>query len=192
MSLSKSKEDNPVEKALKAYLKLLQEKPILTKACTSAVVSSLGNIVSQLIVPNPQTKGRIAWRSTLAYATFGFCVSGPVFHYFYVNLEKFFPKGSPNAALKKVLFDRLIFTPPFIFLFLYVVSVLEGQGHAASMHRIRETYWYILKMNWKVWTIIQFINIKYIPVKYRVLFGNAVSLIWSVFISYKRRSMVSS
>lgn len=37
----------------------------------SGCIASLGNFISQLIVPNPATGGKIAWRSVAAYATFG-------------------------------------------------------------------------------------------------------------------------
>ena len=39
----------------------------------------------------------------------------------------------------------------------------QGQPNEVALARIRETYWTALKMNWKVWTPLQYINVKYIP-----------------------------
>ena len=39
----------------------------------------------------------------------------------------------------------------------------QGQPHEVALARIKETYWMALKMNWKVWTPLQYINVKYIP-----------------------------
>ncbi|XP_041378739.1 peroxisomal membrane protein 2-like [Gigantopelta aegis] len=192
MSWSKEKDDNALDKALNTYSKLIQERPVLTKAITSACISSLGNILSQLIVPSSQLGNKIAWRSVLSYASFGFFISGPVVHHWYRLLEHLGgSKKDSTVVIKKILADRLLFTPPFIFTFLYVISILEGHGHKGAMHRIKEVYWYILKTNWKAWTAIQFFIIKYIPMKYRVLVGNFAQLVMTIFISYKRRQMSS-
>ncbi|XP_071179080.1 peroxisomal membrane protein 2-like isoform X1 [Mytilus edulis] len=232
MSLSKDKSnENAFEKALKAYLGLLQSRPVLTKAITSSSVSAIGNIISQLIVPNQQNGGKIAWRSVAAYASFSssvsaigniisqlivpnqqnggkiawrsvatyasfsFVVSGPLIHYFYIWMDKLIPKKKESATfdgIKRVVFDRFIFAPPFILLFLYAVTMLEGSGHEAAIAKIKETFWPILKMNWQIWTVFQFINVNYVPLKYRVLFGNAVALVWSVIhviVAVKRRQL---
>ncbi|XP_060578194.1 peroxisomal membrane protein 2-like [Ruditapes philippinarum] len=190
MSLSKESKENFFESILNKYLKLLKEKPLITKCCTSASVSALGNFISQKVAPHPD--GKVKWRSVASYATFAFCLSAPIIHYFYMLLEKIQPrkeKPSQIDNIKRLLIDRFLFTPPFILLFLYVVTILEGQGSAVAMEKIRTQFWTILKMNWKVWTIFTFINVNYIPVRYRVLFGNMVGLFWSVFVAVKRRQM---
>lgn len=189
MSLSKESKEGVFERILNKYLKSLQERPLLTKSCTSASVSALGNFLSQIIAPNPDNK--IHWRSVLSYAIFAFTLSAPIIHYFYIYLEKFSPKKekSKTDAIKRLIIDRFLFTPPFILLFLYVVPLLEGQSSAYAIQRIREVFWMILKMNWKVWTIFTYINVNYVPIKYRVLFGNAVGLFWSIYVAIQRRKM---
>ncbi|XP_052800121.1 peroxisomal membrane protein 2-like [Mya arenaria] len=190
MSLSKESRENFFENLLNKYLKSLKERPLITKCCTSATISALGNFISQKIAP--QKDGKVVWRSVAAYATMAFCVSAPIIHYFYIFLSKVAPpKDKPSQVdnIKRLLIDRLIFTPPFIVLFLYVVTILEGQGSAEAVKKIREQFWTILKMNWKVWTIFTYININYIPQRYRVLFGNTVGLFWTVFIAIKRKQM---
>ncbi|KAJ8312223.1 hypothetical protein KUTeg_009596 [Tegillarca granosa] len=74
-------------------------------------------------------------------------------------------EGKAIDGIKRVILDRFIFTPPFILLFLYVVTILEGHGHEAAITKIKETYWTILKLNWRIWTIFQFINVNYVPQK---------------------------
>ncbi|OWF53885.1 peroxisomal membrane protein 2-like [Mizuhopecten yessoensis] len=191
----KKREPNAAEKMLMAYLKSLQERPILTKACTSGTISAFGNFLAQVIVPNQENGGKIVWRSVFAYGAFGFCISGPLIHKFYQMLDQIMPKKKDAAMLdgiKRVLMDRLICAPPFLLLFLYIVPILEGSGHAAAVKKIKETFLPVLLMNWRVWTIFQFININYIPMKYRVLFGNALALVWTVYLATKRRQMAQS
>lgn len=195
MSLSKDdkkREPNAAEKMLMAYLQALQTRPVITKACTSGTIAGLGNFLSQVIVPNQENGGKIIWRSVFAYGAFGFGISGPLIHYFYQKLEKLMPKKKDATVvdgIKRVLIDRIIFAPPFLLLFLYIVPMLEGSGHQAAVKKIKETFLPVLFMNWRVWTVFQFININYIPLKYRVLFGNAIALLWSIYLATKRRQM---
>ncbi|VDI08542.1 peroxisomal membrane protein 2 [Mytilus galloprovincialis] len=142
------------------------------KLRSNSSVSAIGNIISQLIVPNQQNGGKIAWRSVAAYASFSFAVSGPLIHYFYIWMDKLIPKKKESATfdgIKRVVFDRFIFAPPFILLFLYAVTMLEGSGHEAAIAKIKETFWPILKMNWQIWTVFQFINVNYVPLKFTCL-----------------------
>ncbi|KAH9503871.1 Peroxisomal membrane protein 2 [Bulinus truncatus] len=183
--------DNLLIRAFHQYLRLLQERPVVTKAATNAVVSGFGNIISQYLAPDPTFKGRINWKSVFAYSSFGFFVNGPLIHHFYAFLDKLFPKENPNSKWKRVLFDRLIFAPPFLLIFLYYVSIVEGHGNEGAAQRIRSTYWMILKLNITVWSIVQYINMNYVPLKFRTVFGNFCALIWMIFISIKRRQAAS-
>lgn len=39
-------------------------------------------------------------------------------------------------------------------------------------------------MDWMVWPPTQFINFYYVPVKYQVVYINAVTMLYNVFLSY--------
>jgi len=42
---------------------------------------------------------------------------------------------------------------------------LQGKTITDVQKKIKTSYWPAMKMNWKVWTPFQFININYIPVQ---------------------------
>lgn len=42
---------------------------------------------------------------------------------------------------------------------------LQAKGWADFEKKIRATYWTALKMNWKVWTPFQFVNVNFVPVQ---------------------------
>lgn len=60
---------------------------------------------------------------------FRFVVSGPLIHQFYILLDKMMPPKKEKATaldgIKRVIVDRLVFAPPFLLLFLYVITILE-------------------------------------------------------------------
>ncbi|XP_020138697.1 peroxisomal membrane protein 2 [Microcebus murinus] len=172
-------------RALARYLLLLRLYPVLTKAATSGVLSALGNFLTQMI-----EKTRKKEKSTsldvsgpLRYAVYGFFFTGPLSHYFYLFLEHWIPSEVPLAGVKRLLLDRLLFAPAFLLLFFLVMNFLEGQDRAAAVARVRTHFWPVLRMNWRVWTPVQFVNINYVPLQFRVLFANLVALFWYAYLA---------
>ena len=53
----------------------------------------------------------------------------------------------------------------YIIIQFFLKKNLQGYGHQTAVVKIKETFWPILKMNWKIWTIFQFINVNYVPQK---------------------------
>ncbi|XP_040475996.1 peroxisomal membrane protein 2 isoform X2 [Ursus maritimus] len=60
---------------------------------------------------------------------------------------------------------------------------LIGRDTAAVAVQIRRSFWPALRMNWQVWTPAQFVNINYVPLQFRVLFANLVSLFWYIYLA---------
>lgn len=172
-----------LDKGIRSYNGCLFTRPLLTKACTSACTAALGDFLGQLITKQPKTN----LISMARYASFGFVVTGPLAHYFYKMLDKIVPPTAYGAALKRLLVDRFTFAPLVLLLSLYILSRLEGKSHETCAKEVKAKYWAALKMNWKVWTPVQYININYIPQQYRSLFANLVAVFWIMYLTNKRR-----
>lgn len=167
------------------YNHYLRTNPVLTKSITSAVTAGLGNIVSQKI----QKRGKnlpLEYRPVIAFSAYGFFLSGPLIHYFYEFLDKFIPKTASYSKAKRLLIDRGVMSPALLLVFFYVVAILEGKSHEGAIRKIGQHYWTALKMSWRVWIIFQFFNLNYVPREYRVLAGNMMSFLWSVYLAGKR------
>ncbi|XP_032252288.1 peroxisomal membrane protein 2 isoform X3 [Halichoerus grypus] len=173
------------QRALAQYLRLLRLYPVLTKAATSGILSALGNFLAQLIVKKREKENsqKLDVIGPLRYAIYGFFFTGPLSHFFYVFMEHWIPSEVPLAGLKRLLLDRLLFAPAFLLLFFLIMNFLEGRDAAAVTVQIRRSFWPALRMNWQVWTPAQFVNINYVPLQFRVLFANLVSLFWYVYLA---------
>ncbi|XP_021547954.1 peroxisomal membrane protein 2 [Neomonachus schauinslandi] len=173
------------QRALARYLRLLRLYPVLTKAATSGILSALGNFLAQLIVKKREKENsqKLDVIGPLRYAIYGFFFTGPLSHFFYVFMEQWIPSEVPLAGLKRLLLDRLLFAPAFLLLFFLIMNFLEGRDAAAVAVQIRRSFWPALCMNWQVWTPAQFVNINYVPLQFRVLFANLVSLFWYIYLA---------
>lgn len=174
------------------YLHLLKKYPIITKSVTSAVLSALGNLLSQALESKKKQKEGQSGKDVDVYgpvrfAVYGLVITGPLSHYFYQLLELLFPASAPFSMLKRLLLERLVFAPAFLLLFFVVMNTLEGKTNADLQDKLKARFWPALKMNWKVWTPFQFVNINYVPVQFRVLFANLIALFWNAYLTSVRK-----
>ncbi|XP_041854549.1 peroxisomal membrane protein 2 [Melanotaenia boesemani] len=177
---------------LQQYLVLLKKYPILTKSVTSGILTALGNLLSQIVEARKKAKSgaqvnEIDVAGATRYAIFGLFITGPVSHFFYQLMEIWMPTTDPFCVVKRLLLDRLIFAPGFLLLFYFVMNILEAKGWNDFEKKMRQSYWTALKMNWKVWTPFQFINVNFVPVQFRVLFANIIALFWYAYLATVRK-----
>lgn len=81
----------------------------------------------------------------------------------------------------RVAVDQLVFAPTNLFVFLSTMSILEG---VSPREKLARTYKSALQGNWMVWPFVQVVNFSFVPVDYRVLFVNGLSIFWNCYLSY--------
>ncbi|XP_032371212.1 peroxisomal membrane protein 2 [Etheostoma spectabile] len=177
---------------LQQYLVLLKKYPILTKSVTSGILTALGNLLAQILEARKKAKNgaqvkEIDTAAAARYAIYGLFITGPLSHYFYQLMEMWMPSTDPLCIVKRLLLDRLVFAPGFLLIFYLVMNVLEAKGWTDFEKKMKGSYWTALKMNWKVWTPFQFININFVPVQFRVLFSNMIALFWYAYLASVRK-----
>uniref|UniRef100_A0A674MSS0 Peroxisomal membrane protein 2 n=1 Tax=Takifugu rubripes TaxID=31033 RepID=A0A674MSS0_TAKRU len=162
---------------LQQYLFLLKRYPIITKSVTRSDVLHVatGGFLrcSQL---------SLLFHCFVCYRLF---ITGPVSHCFYQLMEALIPTTDPHCIIKRLLLDRLIFAPGFLLIFYFVMNILEVR--TSQNGKLKGSFWTALKMNWKVWTPFQFVNINFVPVQFRVLFANMVALFWYAYLASVRK-----
>ncbi|XP_047343236.1 peroxisomal membrane protein 2 [Vespa velutina] len=172
MAFSKPKE--MILNFASVYFQYLYSNPVKTKAIASCIINVLGNLVHQKL-----TGGKsIDEDRLIAFGLFGLLLGGSVPHYFYLythSLRKY--------PLTLLLIERLVYTPCFQALTLYILARLEGKSHKASKEQLQKLYWPVLLTNLKYLTIFQFINVKYVPSVLRTLILDIISFIWSIYLT---------
>ncbi|DBA00529.1 TPA: hypothetical protein N0F65_006433 [Lagenidium giganteum] len=148
------------------YQLALQRAPLKTKAVTSAFVAMLGEVIGHVL--KQKTLRGLSPRQMLAFFAFGGAFTGPVLHYWYTFLEKQRLTKEKLTPNKKLLADRLVFTPPFVAFTIFSLGVLRGSSVEASRSNLRKVYPNALVMNWKVWTVTQWLSFHYVPPHLRV------------------------
>ncbi|XP_076778445.1 peroxisomal membrane protein 2 isoform X1 [Arvicanthis niloticus] len=171
-------------RALAQYLLFLKLYPVLTKAVSSGILSALGNLLAQMIKKKQKKDAQsLDVSGLLRYVVYGLFVTGPLSHYLYLFMEYWVPPEVPWARVKRLLLDRLFFAPTFLLLFFFIMNLLEGKNVSVFVAKMRSGFWPALQMNWRMWTPLQFININYVPLQFRVLFANMAALFWYAYLA---------
>ena len=120
------------------------------------------------------------------------CFLGPMCHYWYILLERLFTGHSYKMLAKKVFVDQLIFSPVYIVVFFSMLSLLERSSVAAGITDVKTKGWQIFKAECLLWPPIQILNFWLVPLRFRVLYDNTVSMGFDVFYSRVKYSRVDT
>jgi len=71
---------------------------------------------------------------------------------------------------------------------LHAYLSVQGHGIALAKKKVDQVYMHALKMNWKILTVIQYININYVP--QQVVIKHSIFVDLSTFIQFLRGSFI--
>jgi len=184
-----------------AYSGVLDRRPILTKAFTTMTLYGTADLFSQQIeffvvdrqnlklnkqgkkTKEIETEHHYNWIRTLRMATFGFCVTGPAFHYWYKFLDTKFPTNAFRHVLYKAGIDQVFCAPVFNLGFFFGMGLLEGKKPSQINETLKSEFIAGYAVDCLIWPAANLISFRYISNRQRVLFMNCVNLIFAAMLS---------
>lgn len=156
-------------------------KSIQTKSVSSAIGFTVGDILAQLLF-TPNTI-RFSFARLVRMASLGGIIHGPASHFFYRQLEEYFPGNASMTITSKVVIDQIFWTPVFaalVFLYTGFIARVPGILILASLVKAVRRY---TMMSWAIWPAAHYLNFKFIPARNRLLYINVVQTIFNTMIS---------
>lgn len=185
------------------YQSQLRARPLATKALTSAAIAALSDLAAQLIASsgssgtgNGKARRYYDLARTLKFALLGLIWSGPSAHYWQAFLQRAVPPppaGAPPeqaaaALLKKVALDQLTYGPACNLVFMaYTTLFVARSGPSVLGRRLRRDFVHVQRNGWRVWPLASAVNLRFVPLEYRVLFANVVALAWTTYLNLATR-----
>lgn len=111
-------------------------------------------------------------------------VQGPFHHWFYMILDKVFPGRSAKSVLKKTLLDQSIASPTCLTIFFVGLGILESHNIEEICKELKLKFLETWKVDCCFWPPTQCINFLFVPLHYRVLYTNAMTMVYDIFLSY--------
>nr|CDJ81607.1 Mpv17 PMP22 domain containing protein [Haemonchus contortus] len=148
---------------------------------TCVVQLSLGDFLQQLIHGDIAEKGWDHMRSARMGGT-GFVI-GPMMTAWYIYLDGKYVGRSLPIVIRKTLVDACT-NPVFSSTIITVSGMLEGKHFFEAFREYTSKMFHILKVDLSVWPPSQFVSFLLLPPRLRVVYINAVYLIYSCVISF--------
>ncbi|KAK5579772.1 hypothetical protein RB653_009458 [Dictyostelium firmibasis] len=165
------------------YIFILHSYPLVSKATTSGVLYFLSDSIVQGIEMKKDKDKKYDYMRSIRMTVFGFCVTGPLFHYWYQLLDKNFPKKSTKHVLIKCVIDQAVCSPIFNALFFSGMGFLEGKNTEQIKEKLKNDWLTTYISDCLVWPILNFVNFKYIQSVQRVTFMNICNIGWGAFLA---------
>lgn len=181
-NFSKSSSDFQPSSLWITYNRYLTEKPVLTKSITSGVIAFLGDIACQKYFTQ-EKEPKMDWKRTFKFTLLGTALVGPLLHYWYGFLVTKIPGTTAVSTLYRVAFDQLLFAPFCILPAFFSASMVLNGTPEQIPDKLKADWFPTVIANFALWVPAQFINFKFMPPQYQVLFANVVGLFWNVYLS---------
>jgi protein Mpv17 len=209
-----SAESMMASRAWSWYKDMLMKRPLLTKATTAAIVMSFSDMVCQKVEVAMhkdlvESKGPDVnlqhgcpthvhatsshndkhlihdWERTAHVAITGFTWSGPVSHSWYNILEAVVKiRHAVLGVLVRMALDAAIFSPVAVAGYFTWRTILEGKGIDGVISKLRAKWQGAVVASWEFWPLANVVNFSVVPVQFRVLYNNCLSLLWNGFLSH--------
>ena len=95
------------------YSKLLQRRPLLTKAVTGGALNAVGDSISQAVIER-RYRTRIDSRRIAVFTLTGAALVSPLLHWWFGTLERMVRLSGIAGSLTKLAADQLLWAPCFV------------------------------------------------------------------------------
>lgn len=111
-------------------------------------------------------------------------IQGPFHHCFYGLLEKIAPGKRARSVIKKTFLDQLIASPTCLIIFFGGLGLMERDKIEVAFKEIKVKLIDAWKVDCCFWPPAQCVNFLFVPLQYRVLYTNFMTMVYDIFLSY--------
>ena len=168
----------------------MQKHPLLTSAATAVTLWGGGDAVAQALEMREDPKATFQVNRFAGVATHGALMGGVGSFFWYNFLDRFtsttlkLAAGSMRFVAAKISLEILIWHQISLAVYWVIVGTFEGHRMEKIKKELRADYLPTLMADVSMWTPLDVLNFKYVPVSLQVLFINLGSLVEAVALSY--------
>lgn len=181
----------------------LHRCPLLTKATTSAMLFGTGDRIAQRIEAHYEEDSEASdieaktadsdgaaegfvsptVARTMRMMAWGAFIHTPLMHTWYNTVDRVVKGRGMTAVLKKVVADMIFVAPQMPIWFFTSTQLMEGVPFRDALDVAIIKTPATVAANYSLWPMTNIITFGVVPLEYRLLFVNVVSLGWSAYLS---------
>lgn len=129
------------------------------------------------------------WERMMHVGVTGFTFSGPISHGWYNLLEGVVGRLALTSAYSsiaaKMSLDAILFSPIAVAGYFVWRSVLEGSD---VQWKLEHKWMSAVQASWSFWPMANIVNFSVVPLQFRVLYNNGLSVLWNAYLSNVNQS----
>eukprot|EP01026_Neomeris_dumetosa_P028296 TRINITY_DN2290_c0_g1_i6.p1 TRINITY_DN2290_c0_g1~~TRINITY_DN2290_c0_g1_i6.p1 ORF type:complete len:321 (+),score=25.32 TRINITY_DN2290_c0_g1_i6:44-1006(+) len=176
-----------------AYLKLLEQQPLITKIWTCALLNGLGDYICQQLV---EVNTGLDIRRLLTFTLLGAIYVAPLLHLWYGALNRLISAQGLVPGIQRMAMDQFFWAPLFVGVFMGILTVVQALPQLVQMSdvsaKLKQDWFGTVKLNWTLWVPAQTLNFWLVPPNLQVLMANITAIIWNVILSYTAHKKVEN
>ena len=175
------------------YSTVLTEHPIATKACTSATVYTIGDIIAQRTTITDSNNEELDQRRILRSMIAGLIGHGPMSHFWYNICDGFFANTLHLTAwwafIPKVIIDQTLWGPIWNNTYLLLIGLMKMERPEVIWEDIKKSTVPMVVSGLKLWPAAHVVTYGLIPIENRLLWVDMVEIIWVTVLSKQAASL---
>lgn len=162
---------------LESYGYYMDRSPLLVCILTMLVLNTIGDTLAQKIGGKP-------WNSTKCFRMVSWSfISAPMLLGWYTVLNYTIPGTSVMETIIKVTLDQTLWATLANSVFFTYMNLGSGQVLEVAVLNAKKQLRPCMLANWKVWPMVQLVNLGMVPKLYQFLVVNCVSIPWAAYLS---------
>jgi len=152
------------------------------QALTASGLATFSDVLCQKVAEKHRRYD--PWRTARFAATALLLVVPVQYNWFRLLNNRLFPGTSLSVGIKRMLADQIIVAPLLTPLFIFTLKLLESGNVQRAKEGTRKVIKPVLVNNYKVWPLVQTLNMTLVPLPLRVIFVQFVSIFWNIYVSH--------
>eukprot|EP00483_Globobulimina_turgida_P007830 UN07845 len=112
-------------------------------------------------------------------------ITTPLFHTSYKYfLDKYFRAITYQIVIRKVILETFTTAPINLGCFMAFGVIFDGGSKEMIVGKYKQDLWRVWSLGASFIPILQIINFRYLPPRYRVLYLTGISVVWSMIVSF--------
>jgi protein Mpv17 len=178
------------------YSAVLTEHPIVTKACTSATVYTIGDIIAQRTTLTGTDNEELDRIRILRSMIAGLIGHGPMSHFWYNICDGFFADTLHLTAwwafIPKVFIDQTLWGPIWNNTYLLLIGLMKMEKLDVIWEDIKKSTVPMVVSGLKLWPAAHIVTYGLIPIENRLLWVDMVEILWVTVLSKQAASLDKS
>ena len=184
-----------LKRSLEIYSGWLVKRPIFTRAATTGTLMCAGDVIAQLTLTKKEEK--FDFKRMARSFSIGFCFTGPSLYFWFNRILpkifglQMFSKFTPaKKVLLGVALDQGLFGWWTVGLYMFWSNYFTYWNVNKAVQNVKDRVPATMVYAWMIWPWVIYVNLTYVPIEFRVLLVNFVSLFWNLILSYRNSQAV--